>query len=330
MRRLHCLTPGSHPNIKELAFSNLASVRLRTAVCAASMQATGWHVTVGDTITHEPDIVVVGKPGANQIEARGSLWLRQLRDCRVRRSTIAVDYTDNHLAFNSPMTRFYSEVFTLCDFGIVPSAHMRNLLSNYWPGRTQIIEDPIEVPSLPPKEELQHPRRILWFGHASNLNYLVQFVNDCLRPCSSLDLLIVTDSNGLEFLKRSNIRRINGLSISFLPWSVQNMIEAARVSDACIIPSDTTDPAKSGASSNRLITALALGLPTAAEKLSSYEEFSEHFVDLRSNAFSGFLENPTNFSHLVRSAQLEIVSRFSRDMISAAWQYTISRASTSA
>lgn len=65
-------------------------------------------------------------------------------------------------------------------------------------------------------------------------------------------------------------------------WSIDTMREAAQQSDVCLIPSDTQDPRKMAVSANRLITALALGLPTAADRLESYAEFGEYFTDIRS------------------------------------------------
>jgi hypothetical protein len=58
------------------------------------------------------------------------------------------------------------------------------------------------------------------------------------------------------------------------------MVAAARVAEFCVVPSNNWDPKKSGASSNRLLTAPALGLPTAVSMIPSCQEFSEYFFDL--------------------------------------------------
>ena len=51
-------------------------------------------------------------------------------------------------------------------------------------------------------------------------------------------------------------------------------------------------------SANRLITALALGLPTAADNLESYKEFSEFYVDIRSEKFRAVMRDPnTGMKH---------------------------------
>ena len=97
------------------------------------------------------------------------------------------------------------------------------------------------------------------------------------------------------------------------------MLEAAKLCDACIIPSDTQDPNKSGASSNRLITALAMGLPTAADNLESYKEFSAFYVDIRSEKFRTMMVRPDSFNPMVVKAQEDIVPRFSFDDIKQAW-----------
>ena len=97
------------------------------------------------------------------------------------------------------------------------------------------------------------------------------------------------------------------------------MIDAARVCDLCVIPSDPADPKKRGVSSNRLLTALSLGLPVGADGVASYQEFRDFFVDLRSSAFTDLLRDPASGHQAVLEAQRRILPRFSMSSIGNQW-----------
>jgi hypothetical protein len=115
------------------------------------------------------------------------------------------------------------------------------------------------------------------------------------------------------------------VEIQFCPWSIDNMIHTARLADACVIPSDPADPRKNGASANRLISALSLGLPVAADLLDSYREFAEHFIDLRSEGFHRLLANPLKYRDMVLRAQGGVLSRFSTGTIGRRWVAVLDR-----
>ena len=109
------------------------------------------------------------------------------------------------------------------------------------------------------------------------------------------------------------------LSINIMRWSHDAMINTAKFCNLCIIPSNPNDLKKAGVSSNRLMTALALGLPTAADNLNSYNEFKDYFIDIRSEAFDLLLNYPNNYNHLVTKAQQRIIPNFTQDKIGLEW-----------
>jgi DNA helicase-2/ATP-dependent DNA helicase PcrA len=84
------------------------------------------------------------------------------------------------------------------------------------------------------------------------------------------------------------------------------MINTSKFCDLIIIPSDPNDPKKAGVSSNRLITALALGLPTAACVMESYKEYDQYFTDIDSEKFIELIDNPDKFHNQVLEAQDKI------------------------
>jgi hypothetical protein len=103
----------------------------------------------------------------------------------------------------------------------------------------------------------------------------------------------LSNKEGLEFLNKTPILIPKNLYIQTGIWSSEKMVSAAKLCDIAIIPSDPNDIKKSSVSSNRLITALALGLPTAADTMNSYKEFSNYFIDIRSKKFHDLLKIPT-------------------------------------
>ena len=133
-------------------------------------------------------------------------------------------------------------------------------------------------------------------------------------------LKVLSNMAGLEYLKvhRKNIRPT--IKIELTEWSLQTMIDAAKISHGCLIPSDLNDPRKSGASSNRLITAFALGLPVSADLLESYAPFSEYFHNIREAPLSIFNKKLALYLKYVNIAQETIVPIFSEESLAQKWK----------
>lgn len=317
---LHCLTHcSSIESLEGLSQSNLASIRLRSLPAIKAALGLGWKATFGEKIQGAPSIVVVGKIGANQIEVRQQQWIKQIQSAK-KTAKILLDYTDHHLGFHSAMTNFYLSAIREVDGCIAPSKSMAHLLCQFWDGPITIIEDPIEVDCLTPKTTAHNPITLLWFGHSSNIDFLIRFLQVGFDDRDHIRLIVLSNESGLNYLANCNLVSPAKIEFNLALWSLENMIEAAKIADLCIIPSDLKDVRKSGASSNRLITALALGLPTAADNLPSYQEFSQYYVDLRSENFKEILKNPLAYKGLVIEAQKNLIPRFSMNKIEKDWE----------
>ena len=291
-RHIHILIPGTYKTHEDLNVSNLASIRLRSAVVAKYLSQHGSTVSVGEFVTEISNIILVGKIGANDIEKRTKLWLDQIQSAKNKNIKIFVDYTDHHLGFESPMRIFYESALKLADYIITSSNYLKILLNNFYSKEIFVIPDAIEVPVLSPK--ISKTNNILWFGHASNIQYLINFIEKYTKPNDVCKLIILSNDNGLNILSNHQFQNSVGFEIELKKWSVEGLIAASKISDICIIPSDPADPRKSGASSNRLITSIALGLPTAAEMLPSYEEFSKYFFNIRSNSIFNIMSDSSS------------------------------------
>lgn len=320
MHSAHFLMAGHFESAASLASSNLASVRMRALPASLALLAADQTVTWGEVVQGKPDRMLVTKIGGQDIQVRQAQWLRQIAQAKDLGTSIWVDYTDHHLGFESVMSGFYGSVLELADAFTVPNSSMHQMLSAHWQGPVHVVPDAIEIDCIAPKKTKGEPVTALWFGHASNVAYLRSFLEEGLVADRSLRLIALSNETGLRILIDRPIEARVPLEIVVGEWSLDTMRDAAKQSDLCWIPSDPQDPRKMAVSSNRLMTALALGLPTAADTLDSYVEFGAYFTDIRSDDFARMLVQPTIYGDAVVEAQGMIVPRFSQSTISAAWR----------
>jgi hypothetical protein len=312
------MVPGGFGSANKLYQSNLASIRLRSAVAFDSLSALGASVSVGEQIADESQMVIVGKIGAYDISARSRSWLDQIQSAKKRGAQICLDYTDHHLGFDSPMSGFYKYAISLADTCVVPSQHMATMLSSVFEREIKQIPDPIEVIPIKDPKAPNKIEKILWFGHASNIKFLIKWIENQTEQ-ESFGLIVLTNPQGFNIFSNHKFQTRAKIDCSLYEWSVSNMIEAAKFVDLCVIPSDIDDPRKSGVSSNRLLTALALGLPTAATMLPSYREFSDYFVDIESDLLRLTVSRIEHLNQMIKKAQHNVLPNYTMDSISKKW-----------
>jgi hypothetical protein len=322
LNHIHYMTSGEPTSIDALQQSNLASIRLRICPSIRAMLNKQWKVTAGDQIFDNPKKIVVTKIGANDIHKRTKEWLKQIESHKSGGAQIYLDYTDHHLGFESPMSDFYSQVMALVDKVIVPSMSMQNALASLFKKKIDLVEDPIEF-SIQATKQINRPITLLWFGHASNVEFLIQFLRAGFEYGDSVRLIILSNESGLNIFSHAKIESRAKIEFRAGIWSPELMLEAAAKSDACIIPANASDPRKSAASSNRLITAFALGLPVAADHLDSYLEFSDFYADIRSIEFRKLIHDPSIFHTKVSLAQKKIIPRFTMKQSEIAWSQAL-------
>jgi len=312
---------GESTPIEVLQQSNLASIRLRICPSIKAMLAKQWMITTGDQIIDTPQKIVVTKIGVNDIQKRSKQWIEQIESHKSRGAQIYLDYTDHHLGFGSAMSDFYRQVIVLVNKVIVPSKVMQINLSNFFKQTIDIVKDPIEITTQTIKfnKSINGPITLLWFGHSSNIEYLLEFMRTGFEAGDSLRIIVLSNQAGLNMFTQAKIESCKKIGYELGIWSPELMLYAATKSDACIIPANVFDPRKSGASSNRLVTAFALGLPVAADHLDSYLEFSKFYADLRSSEFRRLIQNPLEFHLRASLAQSEVVPKFTMTESEVAW-----------
>ncbi len=297
---------------------SLASARLRAFCCLIAMKNCSINFSYGEIVPKNSDVIIIGKIGGN-VNEKSSSWLNQISKAKSNGAQIFLDYTDHHLRSDSYAYPFYKDVIRFSDHCIVSSTRMGNLLRNYFSGPISIIEDPIEFIPLPIKTVVNNIPNILWFGHGSNINFLISFINSSRFLLEGFKLFVISSPEAIDFLSSSKLVVSSRSQICAAVWSIDTLVNAANFCDLCIIPSDLENLKKLGASSNRLISSLALGLPTAADNIPSYCEFNDFYVDIRSANFHDLLQHPLKFSHQVVAAQSSIINRFSFQKIGRDW-----------
>ena len=323
---LHVLSPHGHSTVAELSASPLASLRLRLYPALTTLAEDGATITFGDTITTKPNTLVVGKIGAANIEVRTPLWLEHMRRAQENGAQVVLDYTDHHLVANSVMTPFYTEAVAIADRIAVPNSALQTALLDYCGAGKDIrvIDDLLEYKPLTCKAECtQEGPTALWFGHPSNALYLAELINRWPQEASDHRLLIVSSKQTIDFLQRYSFSAPPTVRLAFVPWSPSNLLSAAHKADYCVIPSDL-ESAKRYASNNRLVTALAFGLPTIATPLPSYMEFSDYFNGLESQAALETMLNPRSQCSVVNDFHNQFIPRFSLAALTKHWRTILS------
>jgi len=315
---LHLFLPGKYSGNLDLERSNLASIRMRAAVAASAFSENSRNsVSAGDISFKNPKIVFIGKIGADCENGRSSIWIEQLRRYKDLGVKIILDYTDHHLGFTSPMTSFYKEAINLADAITLPSQKLKDLI-----GQTSIanyfIPDPIEVNTESVNNRTRDANNILWFGHSTNVPYFIEFVLSQKHALKNKTIYALSNELGIQEAKK-HLSKLN-IEIKYGVWNLESMLQISKISGACLIPGGINNIKKVGVSSNRLITSLALGMPTAADIMPSYEPYKDYFMDLRSDTFSSFIDSPLEYSGKVIQAQVNVTPKYSQENIKLTWK----------
>ncbi len=304
--------------LSDVENSHLASLRLRAAIASRKFSDSGFSVSFGEFIPDGINILFVPKIGVDNIDARAPLWVDLIRQARYLGAKIVIDYTDHHLGFASPMRHFYAEALALSDSVTVPSDAMRENLLVTASIQSSLIPDAIEYSIRAPQSRRNKKSRLIWFGHGSNLQFLLSFLNknDLRKRCEVLS--IVTSIEGINWIAQQS-QRVSLPRIKLIPWSKESLSRATRCSDLALLPVGVHDPSKSGASANRLITALTLGLPVVTQSLLSYRNYRDFYTDIDNDRYLEIIESPWADHVRVIRAQETVVPQYIPERIGDQW-----------
>ena len=316
-KHVHWLLPGNFRDIESVKNHILASVRLRAYI--STLNSKMFTFSFGENMPINTDVLVIGKIGIFNLEKRGLNWINQIKITNFSRGKIILDYTDNHLMMNSPLTNFYKATLPYITTAVTPTEKMGDFLSNFWKGQVTTIYDSIEVDIIPWRDRIG--QKLLWFGHSSNIQYLLDFINKNESIIDNYSLNIICNQDGIDYFNKHNK---TNLIYKTLFWSKDILVKEANYCDVCIIPSNIESINKQGAGHNRLITALALGMPTIATLLPSYKMFKNYFVDIESEERLKILDDPNIFKQKLIESQKKVVPLFQNTVLNKKWQKILS------
>ena len=322
----HFLLGGEDKPLRELARDELASVRLRSYPASQALQEAGWAVSTGDHVPEHANTVVVGKIPSFDFEQRAPHWIRDLEKVKRRGGKVVLDYTDHHLGFDSPLKPFYQKALEIADRCIVSHFTLAKGLKSCGARNSpdiRVVEDLIEHEFRGPRVPSNDPTdwSAIWFGHGTNFEFLAHLCASWPEKAPR-NLHIVSSEEVHNFIRSGYLNASVPLQIHFREWSPSALAEVAAVTDIAIIPSSFTSR-KQFASSNRLVTSLALGLPVVATLLPSYEEFKQYFCALGAPSAPAIFENPRFGHEGVRQFQRHFGRRFSLENLKQAWLQNI-------
>jgi len=304
--------------LDDLNTHSLASVRLRTAIAAYAVKELNWEISFSDgKVNKATDILVVGKVHPDLTDK----WLTRIQKVKTYGGKIVIDYTDNHVESQKPIGEFYRKAIINANIVVCSSYMLQKYIAKYFDVKTLVIEEPIEVPIIKPTIKKNDLTTILWFGHTSNLNYLIQCLHENFLTSNKARLILMTNECPLpeNYVQLLEVDGLENIEIHVIPWTKKDMIKAAEMSDFCIIPTGYKDERKKGASSNRLLTSLAMGLPTLTDELDAYKPFEKYFKKLSRQTMQDMIAAPLVDDILINEIQQIITQKFTIQAIKKEW-----------
>ena len=361
MKMLWCAsglgTPSNSPY--DLEFSTVASHRYRIGYPSRELRRMGHanallSLDASSCFPEDLDIdcAIFGKitaPGPAYLPPVAEAALAASARLRAREVPIIVDVCDFQLLPGDPRGEVVRHLIENASLITCNSSEMAAMVQAAVPNRPRamVIPDPIELPrkaaAAPPSLQAVSSAarggvlkrwfggtdpvtlRLLWFGHPTNLPYLLRCAPSLSGLARSVRFrLTLCSSNhpsvasGVAALRGEAAERF---AVQFVEWSMDSIGQTLADSDLVIIPSDPTDPAKRGAGSNRLVHALWSGRFVIANALPSYREFEDCAWigdDLRAGVLWA-LAAPDEARQRIVAGQVRLESAFTIESIAHRW-----------
>jgi len=251
---------------------------------------------------------------------------------------IGVIYSDNLADQRSPIGIFYRDLISFAKVVICPSEAMLSYVRR-WMKPSQhhaVIEDPLQVSRRAFQDlDVSKPGRVIWFGHSSNLPFLLRELPGLMSKCEAAagyELTVLSDPAACDKVKllMANQSQRRPWTLRIVPWQVDRQpmqleyeLDRAHIA---LIPSDPKDPRKAAVSHNRLVDALQAGCIVVASSVQSYKELAkvaligDNLPRLLDAAVGDYQRLSKKYSHL-RAEQLQ---RFEGEYNSCRWQACLS------
>ena len=300
-------------------------------------------ISFGEQLKKHRCMVLIGKMSANSevlVQSMIDANLPTIKEMKQAGCPIVLQYSDHLLEEKNILGDFYKELFQLADQIVFPSETLRQLSSSAIPPRcrTAVIVDPWQLNSWHPPRTL-HPDetcRLIWFGANKNIPYLQKALPNLIDQSSKeqrFELTVMGLPLAHQLIQTSleNQPLPDNWSLRWVEWNnkcqpdqLEQELSKAHI---CLIPSDPTDPLKTGVSHNRLVDAIRAGCLPMASPMPSYLELED--LSLLGNDMGVLLEQAIqNYEPLTANLSKrreEQLKRFSPQYNLQFWRHTLKR-----
>ncbi len=198
------------------------------------------------------------------------------------------EWSDSRKEWLLSSQSFYRDLLYLADLVVAPCLKAYELAKPWFSknGLGCVIEDPLQVKKQPFLEnDLSNECKLIWFGHFSNIRFLLDLLPSIVRQCTisnryELTILSGTDAflevqtlmNSLNFSKTWSLRFRDWFNNE--DWDPSFLEQQLSRSHISIVPSDINNLRKIGVSHNRVSDSLQCGCIVVASPMPSYTELS--------------------------------------------------------
>jgi glycosyltransferase involved in cell wall biosynthesis len=339
--------PGWPLSEASLCADPLASRRLRAVLPARQLSARGHHIQIqtlgGDLKVSRPGEevtwLIIGKishPDPTAFRALADSVGTLVAKAKSEGMRVLVDYTDDIVAGGDHRAAWTSRLLQDADRVVCASEPLAASVrrSGIDASHIVVIPDPVEGDRKPPHclPQKGQPLRVVWFGHPTNLQPLLQLLPplDALRDHGDFTLEIVAGLPPQQLAQfRSQLRQWpRRYAITLTPWNGQaTVFEALHRSQVAVIPIDRQGP-KAAVSNNRLTEALWAGCFVVASPVASYLPFGDASW-LGDDLVAGLrwvIDTPGELTARVAAGQERIAAGFTSAAIALQWHHALSPA----
>lgn len=325
--------------------SHLASHRLRSAIPARELMAAGHEITVmsspqdwlvGSEACHAARLIIskLSHPSPAELSKLMHAAAEQITEARKHGVVVLVDYSDDIVARGDHRSGPTLQLLLQADCVVCASEELARRVRLYLgtAADVRVIPDPVEGerrdPQIPEPTAV-HPLHLLWFGHISNLDVLLNSM-DVLRDAAQhiplrLEILTSIPTEQLLELQIGLLGASLPFAVDFTEWQGPDSLnEALTRSDVAFLPVDLQGP-KAAASNNRLTEAFWGGCFVVASPVPSFANFAD-LAWLGSDfdeALAWVAGHPDAVMVRVRQAQDRIALHYTAEKVGSEWEKTL-------
>lgn len=254
-----------------------------------------------------------------------------------RGTRVIVDVCDNY--FLGPGAEQLTRMISKATVVVANSAVTADLIRDMTGVAAEVIGDPTETrwhnPHSPATtrsfidvltRRRRRPVNILWFGGPLRSFEPLEALIPRLSALSkkypiTLTLVSAAFPEILQAADKINASGSSTFTAAFSAWTRERVQAALVKSDLVLLPGDSLDPSRAGASANRLIDAMWAGRYVVASGIPSYWEF-RHAASIGDNIISNLswaLNHPRHLQKRIAIGQSIIREKYSSRAIGQAW-----------